>query len=199
LEITGTFEFSPMLASPKKVEMAGQTGEHSNQSVKIKVQPGQELPFPAVCVHCLQPAGERLRLQKRMGRVSRSIDVPLCASCAQEISRLSFEEERWQKLSWVIAILTWMIGLTIFILLLPAGLPFVARFMLAILVAAGLAVLAFKLGRRVAEGHARPEKQAILNSAAMIRFSWRATTFQFTNPVFTERFTALNEARLMRP
>lgn len=157
------------------------------------------MPFPAVCVHCAQPAGERLRLQKRMGRVSRSIDVPLCTACAEEVHRLSFEEERWQKLSWVMAVLTWMISLTVFLLLLPAGLPFVARFMLAVLLAAGLAVVAFDLGRRVAAQHARPEKQAILNSARLTRFSWRATTFEFTNPVFSERFSTLNEARLLKP
>ena len=42
-----------------------------------------------------------------------------------------------------------------------------------------------------------PDKQAILDAAQIETFSWRATTFEFRNQAFLERFKTINESSLM--
>jgi hypothetical protein len=170
-----------------------------SQLVKVQVQAGQAVDFPGVCVHCSAPAGERMRLRKRIGRVTRLVDVPLCSDCAGELHRLSGEEERWLKLSWLLSGLVWLVLLAVGLLLLPAGVPFLARFLLALVIALAAAAFTFKYVRQTSLRHARPEKQAILAAARITNFSWRATTFEFANEAFAERFAAINQPQLMEP
>jgi hypothetical protein len=44
---------------------------------------------------------------------------------------------------------------------------------------------------------AKPEKKAILASAQMVEFSWRAATFEFENEDFSDGFLELNQEKLM--
>jgi hypothetical protein len=53
------------------------------------------------------------------------------------------------------------------------------------------------LAQRAQWKAALPEKQAVRGSAKVTNFSWRATTFEFTNETFAERFEAMNESVLM--
>ena len=72
------------------------------QQVKVKVKAGQVVRFPGVCVHCASPAAEGMPVRKRIGRLTRLVDVPVCAACAQTLRRLSGEEERLQKIGYVV-------------------------------------------------------------------------------------------------
>lgn len=82
-------------------------------------------------------------------------------------------------------------------LVTPGGMPTVLRVIIAIALAlfAAKAVLTFFNRRSLAA--ALPEKLAILNSAKMVEFSWRATTFQFANNDFAQQFSSLNKSRQM--
>jgi len=168
-----------------------------SQSVKIKVRPGGTVQFPGICVHCSRPAGERFPLKKRRGRLTRLIDVPLCDQCAAELGRNSGEEERMGRLGRFVAIFVGLLVLMVGYVVSPGGLPVVIRLMIAVALAviAGRLVFAFFWHKSLAAAH--PEKIAILDSARMTHFSWRATTFRFNNEDFARQFAQLNELRLM--
>lgn len=168
-----------------------------SRQVKIKARAGETICFPAQCVHCAKPAPERLRLRKRIGRITRLIDVPLCAECAHEVHRLSGEEERWQQLSWLLAGLVWLATLALLLLLLPGAFSLPIRFSFATIAALAAAVAAFRYGRHLALQRARPEKKAVLEAVRITDFSWRATTFVFANDAFAERFVAVNHKHLL--
>ena len=168
-----------------------------SQSIKVKVRPGGTIQFPGICVHCSQPAGERLLLKKRRGRLTRLIDVPLCDQCASELRRQSGEEERMGRLGRFVAVLVGLLGLTLGYLVLPGGLPVVIRLMIAVALAVIAGRLIFAFFRRKSLAAAHPEKIAILDSARMTHFSWRATTFHFNNEDFARQVIQLNELRLM--
>lgn len=169
-----------------------------SQSVKVKVRPGGTVQFPGICVHCSRPAGERLLLKKRRGRLTRLIDVPLCDQCAAELGRQSGEEERIGRLGQFVTIVVGLLALILGYVLSPSGFPVVIRLAIASVLAviAGRVVFAFFRRKSLAAAH--PEKLAILDSAQMTHFSWRATTFRFDNEEFARQFTQLNELRLMR-
>lgn len=165
--------------------------------VKVKVKAGQKVVFPAGCIHCTTLATEKLRLRKRLGRVTRRIDVPLCADCLRELNRLSGDEERWRKISWLVTGLVAVVAAVIGLGLSPAGWVMPVRAIVALLLGLFFVRLTFAFFQRHTLQYARPEKQAIRSSAKIITFSWRATTFQFTNSDFLARFKALNGSRLM--
>ncbi len=99
----------------------------SMNQVKVKIRPKQTLQFPGLCVHCGQPAPTSMPIQKRIGRTTRTIAVPLCTSCAQTIARKSGEEERLQKIGLLVGTAVFLLA-TIFILIAtPAGLSFILR------------------------------------------------------------------------
>jgi hypothetical protein len=164
--------------------------------VKVKVRPGQTVRFPGVCANCLRPAGEQLRLRRRIGRLTREIDVPLCADCSEIVRRRSGEEERLERLGRAAAAAAGLVVAVLLFLLIPGGLPGL-RLAAALIAgaAAGLVVLGFFARRR--EAAVLPEKQAVLGAAAVADFSWRATTFEFRSADFARRFRELNESRLM--
>lgn len=162
--------------------------------VKVKIKPGQTLQFPGVCLHCLAPASERMTLRKRVGRITRLIDAPLCSDCAAELRRQSADEERLDKLGWLAAAAIFIVAFVLLFLLLPAGLLFLfLAAALAILLAAGL----YFYLRRAQERAARPQKQAIRAAARISHFSWRAVTLEFANERFARQFKSLNQAILM--
>ena len=138
-----------------------------------------------------------MTLRQRYGRITRLIDVPICNSCAGELNRLSADEERLQKLRWLLSGVLLLLGLAVALLLTPAELSFGLRLLIAILVGGGLATAVWWGFRHPIANAALPEKQAIRESVAIDAFSWRATTFAFQNAHFAERFTNLNESRLM--
>ncbi|MCB8982811.1 MAG: hypothetical protein H6659_03210 [Ardenticatenaceae bacterium] len=169
----------------------------TNQTIKIKARPDETIRFPGLCVHCGQPGAAPLRLKKRHGRVTRLIDVPLCAECAQQLARKSGEEERLEKIGWAVAGATAVILLALGLLLTPSGLAFWLRLLLGLVLGLGVGTAVLVYFRRRALQNALPAKQAILQSAQIETFSWRAVTFSFTNETFYERFRALNQPLLM--
>jgi hypothetical protein len=168
-----------------------------SHTIKVKAQPGHALRFPEICVHCSRPASERMSIKKRRGGNTRLIDVPICSNCARELKLKSGEEERWQRLG---LIATAGIGFIIFIagiLLLTGLLPLWLRLIIALLVASLAAAGVWELFKHKSLAEARPQKKAILQSARMVYFSWRATTFEFENETFASCFKKLNEPGLM--
>ncbi len=165
--------------------------------VKVKVRPKQDIQFPALCVHCGQPAPASMPIRKRIGRTTRTISVPLCTGCVHEVARKSGEEERLQKIGWLLQTAVFLLSTLIILIVTPSGLAFILRLFIALSIAGGLTYSIALLFRRTIRKAALPEKQAILNAAQIDTFSWRATTFAFENNLFTERFVDLNKPYLM--
>ncbi len=168
-----------------------------NVRVKVKIRPGGALQFPAICVYCAAPADERLALRKRIGRTTRVIDLPLCATCHHDIHRLSGEEERLQRLGRAASVAAALLILVILMLLLPSSLPILLRLIMSLFVSSMVGIGLFMWFSARSGRAALPKKKEILASAFMTDFSWRATTFEFVNEAFSERFVNLNRARLM--
>ncbi|MGW8318708.1 MAG: hypothetical protein ACWGPS_05635 [Candidatus Promineifilaceae bacterium] len=165
--------------------------------VKVKIRPGQSLRFPAVCVSCAQPASERMKLRKQSGRTVRFMDVPVCVQCAQELTRQSMEEERWQRISLVAAGAIAFLSLALLLVIKPDGLALLVWLLFSLPTALLLAAGVYGLLDRKRRAAARPEKKAILRAAQIMDFSWRATVFDFNNDTFAERFVVLNESVLI--
>ena len=138
-----------------------------------------------------------MTLRQRYGRITRLIDVPLCSRCNGELHRRSADEERLQKISWLISGVLSLLGLAVALLLTPAALSFGLRLLIALLVSGGLATAVLWGFRKPISNAALPEKQAIRQAVAIEGFSWRATTFAFENDLFADRFSELNAPRLM--
>lgn len=164
--------------------------------LKLKARPGEPLQFPGVCVHCGQGATAWLTLRKRNGRITRLIDVPLCATCDQTRLRRSGRQEQRQKLGWLATGLTGLLLLALTFLLLPADFGTVARLFLAIMVAGLGATAVFTISQRWADQAALPEVKAIRQAASLNTFSWRTITLSFTNEQFAEQVRQLNQANL---
>ena len=165
--------------------------------VKIKVRPQEIVRFPGLCVHCGQPAPAAMTIRKRIGRVTRLIDVPLCRNCAQEVRRLSADEERLQKIGRLASAALFLLTLGAAVWLTPAGMSFLLRLLVGLSAAAGVTAVSLHFFHRAQANAARPEKKAIRQSAQIATFSWRAATFNFADETFTERFQEINEPLLM--
>lgn len=165
--------------------------------IKIKVRPKQTILFPGICVNCGQPAAERMALRKRLGRITRTVDVPLCSDCRRELNRQSGDEERFSKIGRLAAGGVFVVAAVLTLLLTPAGIALLLRLLVALAAGMMLGQLTLLLFRRAQQKAALPEKQAIRRSARIVTFSWRATTFEFVNPTFAERFETMNESLLM--
>jgi hypothetical protein len=168
-----------------------------SRTVRVDGRPGQALRFPAQCIYCGTAAEPALRLRRRIGRVTREIEVPLCSDCHKEVQRLSYDEERWLKQGWLAAgfvLLVLALGL---LFLLPAGITVLLRLLLAAGVASLGAIAVLSYFRHSSLARARPEKRAILAAAQLTDFSWRAMTFVFADETFARRFAELNEPQLM--
>ncbi len=165
--------------------------------VKIKVRPQETVQFPGLCVHCGQPAPAAMPIRKRIGRTTRLINVPLCPDCAQQIRRQSADEERLQKIGRLVSAALFLLTLAVVILLTPASLAFILRLLIGLSAAAGVTAVSLHFFRRAQTNAALPEKKAVRQSAQIATFSWRATTFNFENETFTERFKEINEYLLM--
>lgn len=168
-----------------------------SHQVKIKVRPNQSVHFPPLCVHCAQPAVAKMELRRRIGRLTRMIDVPLCKECHYDLRRRSANEERLQKLGWLVSGVLFLLTIALALVFMPVEFGFGLRVLLAALVALLLAGFVFWLFWRASNRAELPSKQAIRQSADIINFSWRAATFEFVNEKFAEQFRAMNEARLM--
>ncbi len=136
-------------------------------------------------------------IRKRIGRTTRTIELPLCVKCLRELQRESAEEERMRSFGRLGSIAGGLLMLIFLSIILPKGLtiPWRIFFATAFSLAVG-AVITFYFERRRSQG-ARPEKKAILSSAAMSKFSWRAATFEFSNESFAKDFEELNRPNLM--
>jgi hypothetical protein len=167
------------------------------QTVKIKLRPGQVARFPAVCIHCGQAAAAGMLLRRRIGRTTRLLEVPVCTVCKQELQQLSAEEERLQKVGRLATGTAAVLAAVLLLILLPSGLAGAFRLLVALLLALLPAAAVFTYFKRAAMAAARPAKKAVIESARMAHFSWRATTFEFTNDSFAQQFRQLNESLLM--
>lgn len=165
--------------------------------IKIKVRPKQVIRFPGICVHCAQPAAETMPLRKRLGRITRMVDVPLCRDCRREVTRQSADEERLGKFGQLAAGAIFVVAATLILLLTPDEIALLLRLLVALALGLVLGQLTLLLFQRAQQNAALPEKQAIRRSAGIVRFSWRATTFEFVNQAFAERFEVMNESLLM--
>lgn len=165
--------------------------------IKIKVRPHKIVRFPGICVNCAQPAAERMSLRKRLGRITRMVDVPLCSACRRELNRQSGDEERLGKIGRLAAGLVFVTAVSLVLLLTPAEIALLLRFLVALALGLMLGQLTLLLFQRARQKAALPEKQTIRRSARIVTFSWRATTFEFVNQTFAERFEAMNESLLM--
>jgi hypothetical protein len=168
-----------------------------SKRVKVKARPGSTVRFPAICIRCSQEASERLSISKRSGRLTRLIDLPICDDCYRELQRQSAEEERLQKISRLAFVGAPLLVLILVFVVFPSALAPWLRLGAGLL----LALVTYHILRAVFRHSIRkaalPEKSAILDSACMVDFSWRATTFKFENELFAERFSELNENQLM--
>ena len=101
-----------------------------------------------------------------------------------------------QELSRLLAIAA---GVLLFfgVLLLLSGTVLWLRLLLAVLLATAAAAVVTRLFRNVIDNAALPDKKAVLESAQLQAFSWRTTTFQFSNDTFVEHFMELNEPILL--
>lgn len=165
--------------------------------IKIKVRPKQPVRFPGICVNCAQPAAEKMSLHKRLGRITRMIDVPLCSDCRRELNRQSGDEERLGKIGRLAAGAAFALAVALVLLLTPGEVTLFLRLLVALALGVVLGQLTLLLFQRAQQKAALPEKQAIRQSARIVEFSWRATTFEFVNQTFAERFEAMNESLLM--
>lgn len=167
------------------------------QRVKIKVKANEVVRFPGACVHCAYPAAETMPIRKRIDRVTRIIEVPVCENCSETLRKQSAAEERWQKLDYLLAGVAAVLTPWLVLWLLPfQSIPLI-RWTLAIAVTVFVATAVHRLARRARANAALPAKKAIRESAAISYFSWRATTFQFTNEAFIKQFIELNQPSLM--
>jgi len=140
-----------------------------SKTLKVKVKPGKTLIFPAECVHCSRPVTSRMQLRKRKGRLTRLIDVPLCETCAGELKRRSFQEERLARVSWVAAVAVTLASLIFIILLLPSGLVTWLKVLIALFLSLGIgaAILAMEekdAGRSRFKGFDLSQRAYRLNS-----------------------------------
>jgi hypothetical protein len=165
--------------------------------IKIKARPNQPVHFPPFCVHCAQPAAARMGLRRRIGRITRMIDVPLCKECHYELRRRSADEERLQKSGWLVSGVLFLLAVAFTLVFIPVEFGFALRLLLAALAALLLAGAVFWLFWRASLRAELASKQAVRQSADIVNFSWRATTFEFDNENFADQFRALNQARLM--
>jgi len=165
--------------------------------VKIKVRPKQTVHFPGICVHCSQPAPYTQTVRKRMGRVTRLIDVPVCTDCATQLRRRSQEEERLNQLKYVVACIAFLVTMFAIYIATPPAMVTAVRWLVAFMVGGLVTAVILNLFRRQIRQTYLPEKKKILNAARIENFSWRATTFTFENDEFKRRFVEINESLLM--
>lgn len=170
---------------------------YMTQRVKMKVRPGEALRLPAACVNCGQDASEQISIRSKDGQIVRSLDMPLCTDCHRELNRKSAEEVRLQRLEPVVTALAGLLILALFFLFVFDGLPILLRLFLALIPAILAAAGIIYIFRKMVYKAALPEKQNIRDSAQIATFTWRATTFEFTNDEFAQQFSQLNEQRLM--
>ena len=165
--------------------------------IKIKVRPNEVIRFPNTCINCSRPASDSMKLSRRDGRVARQVDVPLCDQCAGQLQRESREEERLRKLSSLIITTAGILAAILLLFLLPSGMGFGLRLILALIGAVLIALFIRVLLQGLIQRAALPEKKAIWGSAHMESFSWRTTTFVFSNESFVECFNELNKSLLV--
>lgn len=168
-----------------------------SQLVKLKVKPGEAIRFPASCINCGHEADLGLTLYKRDAGLQRSIKVPLCIDCQQELRRKSAEEERFERIGFVVAAAFGLLFFVLVLLLLPTSLSAWLKIMSAVIVAVIIAMAILGLFLRKSKKSARPEKLQIKSAARISEFSWRATTFEFRDENYAESVCRLNEQQLM--
>ena len=125
------------------------------------------------------------------------MDAPLCADCYRELKRESGQEERLHRLGRVVSAAVMIVVMIPVLILLNGLLPLLVSLFIALVIGAMAGFGTTLYFRRIRAEAARPEKKAILASAQIVGFSWRATTFEFENDSFSDKFLELNQEKLM--
>jgi hypothetical protein len=168
-----------------------------SQFAKVKVRPGGTVQFPGICANCARPAEDQMVIKRRSGRRTRYISVPLCPECHREIQKESGEEERLHRLGRFVTILVAVVVIIAVFLILGSQLHLLVRLFISLSIGALTGAVLVAYFRRVRADAAKDEKKAILGSIQLVHFSWRATTFEFQNDQFFDRFVELNQDALM--
>ena len=79
----------------------------------------------------------------------------------------------------------------------PGDVNLILRILSGGVLAVMVTAVTYKLFQRLLRNAYLPEKQAILTAASIESFSWRATTFSFTNEIFSQRFEAIKQPLVM--
>lgn len=166
-------------------------------NIRVKVRPDHRLKFPAICAHCGRSATQDLKIAKRKGTTTRLIKIPICIECYQTVSRKTWAEERWLRLGKVATISVAILIMVAGYFLLPTEFPGWFRLISTAILSLLIALALRGIYRQRSADMVHPEKKAILASAKILNFSWRVTTFFFSRMDFAERFTELNEDKLM--
>jgi hypothetical protein len=162
-----------------------------DQQVVLRVRPGETVRFPAQCVACGQPAGERISLRKRRGQVTRRVEAPLCAGCARQLARRSGQEERFLRLRWPVGLITAALLAVLALVVLPLdSRPLELILAVTIGLVAGIIVW-YALVRRAAQAEL-PERRAVAEAAQIVDFTWRDMTLSFVRADVAERVRELN-------
>jgi hypothetical protein len=165
--------------------------------VTLRAASGDVVRFPAVCVYSGEPALARLPLVYRRGLRELVLDVPVSTAVYNLLQRRAYQEERWWRISWIVAALVGVVVLAGVLLWLNVALAF--RLFLgsvAALLAAALVLAGFQ---PVIDRHMLPEKADVYRAARIVAFDGRFLTISFSNDAFAAQVRALNEALLENP
>lgn len=161
------------------------------QQITLRVCPGQFVNFPNRCVACGQAATSQTTLQNRRGQITRSLDVPLCAECAHQLTRRSGQEERRIRAGIGAAIFTAVAAMAFLFIAIDFW-PWWLRFLVAVLVALSIAYAVYRLAVQVAQGVELPEKRVVRSAVIFKDFSWRDLILEIEDPVLAAEIKAAN-------
>lgn len=164
----------------------------------LTIRPNEELLFPNICVHCARPAHQTITIRKQAHQRLRTIKVPLCNACNQQIHRKSGVEEQRLRLGLFLGIGLGVITFAIGLLFSATAWLFVVRLFFGLLIGVVVGTAVYLIMRQFSQKASLPEKQTILNAAKIQTFDHNTTTFTFYNQTFAERFIQLNESQQMK-
>lgn len=161
--------------------------------VTVKARPGDPIRFPNLCVNCAAEAQQIMEIERRAGRLTRLVEVPLCQACYRQLHLRSAREEQLQRLGRVLLFLFFAIALAAILLVTPASLGFALRAALAIALALLPTAVGYYFLQRALRQARLPQKVDVLSAVTIQEFTPQAVTFAFDNEDVAGQFLELNE------